>query len=161
MATTKMAAVAKKKTPRAKPRTYQARVSNAGLNAAIAKLKTDTGWSEADLVREALKEYIDRERLRDDIAAMDQRFGATVDRLIKMQQLMRSEMGVLVAFMHEFSGLYLFHTMEPPKDIREAAAADAARRHEIFMRRVEQAWSGGNPLDALAREDVEPQEGDA
>jgi hypothetical protein len=143
-----------------KPRFVRTRLNNPGLIEGYNKVQEETGWTDADIVREAIKEYIDRERLRDDIAAMDQRFGATVDRLIKMQRTMRSEMAVLVAFMHEFSGLYLFHTVEPPEDVREAAAADAARRHDIFIRRVERAWTGGNPLDELATaEDREPGTG--
>lgn len=135
-------------------RTLKARVSDAPLLKKLDALKAQYGLNESSLLREALRDYVDRERMRDEIAAMDQRFGATLDKLIKMQRTMRSEMAVLVAFMHEFSGLYLFHTVEPPKDVRAAAAADAARRHAIFMRRVEQAWSGGNPLDTLAREDA-------
>jgi len=143
----------KKRTPRIKPRIVKTRLNNPGLLESFQKIQQESGWTEADIVREAIKEYVDRERLRDDIAAMDQRFGATVDRLIKMQRTMRSEMAVLVAFMHEFSGLYLFHTVEPPEDVRDAAAANAARRHEIFIRRVERAWTGGNPLDELATAD--------
>jgi len=142
-----------KKASKVVPRTFQARVSNASLLESLAKLQSETGWTESDLIREALKEYVHRERMRDEIAAMDERFGATVNRLIRMQRTMRSEMAVLVAFMHEFSGLYLFHTMEPPEDARAAAAADAARRHEIFMRRVERAYNGGNLLDELATAD--------
>ncbi|MFC4526236.1 ribbon-helix-helix protein, CopG family [Dyella halodurans] len=140
-------------TNRAKPsaaRTLKARVSDAALLDKVTAIKKANGLNDSDLLREALRDYVDRERMRDEIAAMDQRFGATVDRLIKMQRVMRAEIGVLVAFMHEFSGLYLFHTMEPPVDVRQAAAADAARRHEIFMRRVEGAWTGGNPLESLA-----------
>ena len=142
-----------KKASKVAPRTFQARVSNASLLESLAKLQSETGWTESDLIREALKEYVHRERMRDEISAMDERFGATVNRLIKMQRTMRSEMAVLVAFMHEFSGLYLFTTMEPPEDVRGAAAADAARRHEIFMRRVERAYNGGNLLDELATAD--------
>ena len=139
-----------KKASKVAPRTFQARVSNASLLESLAKLQSETGWTESDLIREALKEYVHRERMRDEIAAMDERFGATVNRLIRMQRTMRSEMAVLVAFMHEFSGLYLFHTVEPPVDVRQSAAADAQRRHEIFLRRVEKAYRGGNPLDELA-----------
>jgi len=142
-----------KKSSATTARTLKARVSDASLLKKLDALKVQHGLNESSLLREALRDYVDRERMRDEIAAMDQRFGATVDRLIKMQRVMRSEMAVLVAFMHEFSGLYLFHTPEPPKDVREAAAADAARRHEIFMRRVESAWTQGNPLDSLAHEE--------
>jgi hypothetical protein len=91
---------------------------------------------------------------------MDKRFGSTLKRLAQKQNVMRSEMAVLVAFMHEFSGLYLFTTVEPPEDVRDGAAADAARRHKIFMRRVFKAYSGGNPLDEMATADEDDAEGE-
>jgi hypothetical protein len=50
--------------------------------------------------------------------------------------------------------------MDPPEDVREAAAANAARRHKIFMRRVESAWAQGNPLDSLAHADEEAHRAD-
>lgn len=138
------------------PRTIKARVSDAALLAKMSSVQKANGLNDSELLREALRDYIDRERMRDEIAAMDERFGATVDRLIKMQRIVRAEIGVLVAFMHEFSGLYLFHTPEPPVEIRNAAASDAARRHGIFMRRVQNAWTNGNPLDQLTS-DVEAE----
>ena len=131
-------------------RTIKARISDVRLLAKLEDVKKSHGLNDSDVIREALRDYIDRERIRDEIAAMDERFGATIDRLVRMQRVMRSEMEVLVAFMHEFSGLYLFHTPEPPAEIRQAAAADAARRHGILMRRVQSAWAGGNPLGELA-----------
>jgi hypothetical protein len=135
-------------------RTIKARLSDTAMLGKLEKLKADKGWNDSDLLREALREYFDRERLRDDLATMDKRFGTTLKRLTQKQNVMRSEMAVLMAFMHEFSGLYLFHTVEPPVDVRQSAAADAQRRHAIFLRRVERAYSGGNPLDELAMADA-------
>ena len=145
----------KQAAPKIAARTLQARVSDQGLLATIDRLMKETGWTEADFVRTALREYADRDRLRDDIAAMDERFGATINRLMDLFRVTRDEVAVIVAFMHEFSGMYLFNTPEPPEDVRAAAAADAQRRHEILMRRVAAAFSGGNSLGSIALSELE------
>jgi hypothetical protein len=148
----------KKKPERVPARTLRARVSDAGLLASVDKLMKETGYTEADLIREALREYGDRERLRDDLASIRESVGMTLNRLIKQQNTMRAEITVLVAFMERFSALYLFNTPEPPAEIRDAAAADAERRHKILLRHVAESFQSGNLLDAIATEEAESRE---
>ena len=88
-----------KKTTVVTSRTIKARLSDTAMLGKLEKLKADKGWNDSDLLREALKEYLERERLRDDLATMDKRFGSTLKRLAQKQNVMRSEMAVLVAFM--------------------------------------------------------------
>lgn len=85
-----------KKTTVVSSRTIKARLSDTAMLGKLEKLKADKGWNDSDLLREALKEYLERERLRDEIATMDKRFGATLKRLAQKQNVMRSEMAVLV-----------------------------------------------------------------
>lgn len=145
----------KKKKERIAARTLRARVSDAGLLESVDKLMKETGYTEADLVREAIREYADRERLRDDLAAIRESVGMTLNRLIQQQNTMRAEVTVLVAFMERFSALYLFNTPEPPEDMREAAAVDAERRHRILLRHVAESFQSGNLLDAIATEEAQ------
>jgi len=152
MATTKPP---KKKKERIAARTLRARVSDAGLLGNVERLMKETGYTEAELVREAIREYADRERLRDDLAAIRESVGMTLNRLIKQQNTMRAEVTVLVAFMERFSALYLFNTPEPPEETREAAAVDAERRHKILLRHVAESFQSGNLLDAIATEEAE------
>ncbi|MFC5437304.1 hypothetical protein ACFPME_12100 [Rhodanobacter umsongensis] len=72
-----------KKSSATTARTLKARVSDASMLRKLDALKVQHGLNESSLLREALRDYVDRERMRDEIAAMDRRFGATVDRLIK------------------------------------------------------------------------------
>ena len=59
-------------------RTLKARVSDAPLLKKLDALKVQYGLNESSFLREALRDYVARARMRDELTAMDERFASRV-----------------------------------------------------------------------------------
>lgn len=130
-------------------RTLQIRVPQA-LYDAFERAAQERGGTVSAAGREAIREWIDRERVwkeRDDLEA---RIAATMSRVMKDTLLVRNDMHLLMAFFDAFLRSYYLHTPPVPRDAIDAASVSAHDRYEKLMKQIPSLLQEGSGISMLA-----------
>jgi hypothetical protein len=123
-------------TPKTKPTAspkdnrHSIRINDPELYDAIERTAKERGWAISDLYREAIKEYLGRDQLKDDLAEFEKRVAASHRAVTKEQRRMRNDIEVMLALFDVFARSYFLHTPSVPPEAVETAAKDGWQRYE-------------------------------
>lgn len=118
---------------------------------AIAK---ERGGTVQAAIREAVRDYVNRESLIAERDALEARIAGTLSRTRKDIGLVRNEVHVLMALVDRFIRSYLLHTPPVPADAMDAQAATASDRYQKLMREIPAALQNGDALSAFFASDA-------
>lgn len=111
------------------------------------------GGTPSAAAREAIREWVDRERVWSQRDDLEERIAATMTRVMKDIVLVRNDIHVQMAFFDAYMRSYFLHTPPVPREALDAAAAAAQDRYEKLLKQVPQLLQdGGGFADLLADE---------
>lgn len=119
------------------------------LDAKLTELVQERGGSKQAAIREAVRDYINREALIAERDALEARIAGSLSRTRKDIGLVRNELHVLMAFVDRFVRSYLLHTPPVPAEAMDAQAATASDRYQKLMREIPTALQNGDSLSAF------------
>lgn len=131
---------------------HTVRISDAELLQAIEGAAKEKGWAVADLYREAVKEYLGRDRLREEFAAFEKRVAASHRAVTREQRRIKNDLEVMLALFDLFARSYFMHTPPVPPEAVDLASKEAWERYEKMRSQVAQMVRAGSGVLAIATE---------
>lgn len=150
-AATRTAKTAKTKSP-----VHSVYNSDSELRGAIEALAKEREWSISDVYKEAVKEYLGKDRLRQEFGEFEKRIAASYRAMTKEQRRIRNDLEIFMAMFDLFIRSYFVHTPSVPPEAVEFAAADGWQRYEKLISQLpEMMRSGGGALGAAMAANME------
>ncbi len=100
----------------------------------------------AVIVKDAVRQYLDRDRQSNLLEGVEERLVATMTRVLRELRVMRNDQHLTMAFVDTLAQTFLLHTPPLPPDAVEAAAASATVRHGKYTRAVVGQLQGSEGL---------------
>lgn len=143
-----------KTNPNARPKDnrHSIRINDPELYDSIERTAKERGWAISDLYREAIKEYLGRDQLKDDLAEFEKRVAASHRAVTKEQRRMRNDLEVMLALFDLFARSYFLHTPSVPPEAAEMAAQDGWRRYEKMRKQIAEMVRAQSGTLAIAKE---------
>ena len=116
----------------------------------LEALLAERGGTRAAAVREAVRDWLQEERRRDEHDHLEARIAGSLSRTRKEISLVRNDVHVLMAFFDRFVRSYLVHTPPVPSEALDAQAVTANERYHKLMRDIPSALQNGEGLTALS-----------
>ncbi|MDI9239451.1 hypothetical protein QLQ15_11105 [Lysobacter sp. LF1] len=116
------------------------------LEAQAEALARSRGHTFSTVMRDALREHLDRERQLDEMAALERRLVGSMTRVMKDVRIVRNDVHLTMAFINTLAESYLLHTPPLPDEAVDVAAASATDRYRKFLKRVVSNLQGGEGL---------------
>lgn len=130
-----------------KPPTVQRTIRFPGAaDAELERLAGARGTAVAVIVKEAVRQYLDRERQHDALEGIEARLVATMTRVLRELRVVRNDQHLTMAFVDTLAQTFLLHTPPIPPEAVEAAAASATERHGKYTRAVVGQLQGSDGL---------------
>ena len=120
-----------------------------GMLQKLEALLAERGGTRAAAVREAVRDWLQEERRRDEQDHLEARIAGSLSRTRKEISLVRNDVHVLMAFFDRFVRSYLVHTPPVPSEAIDAQAATASERYHKLMCDIPSALQNGEGLAAL------------
>lgn len=107
------------------------------------------GGSIADLVNEAVEQFIATKRQETSLEEFERKVGDTVGRLAREVRSQNNSVQFLMAFFDCYVRSYLLHTPSVPNDALDAQASSAHERYRKLMDQVPKALSNSEGITAV------------
>lgn len=116
------------------------------IDGELEQLARGRGTPVAVIVKDAVRQYLDRDRQSNLLEGVEERLVATMTRVLRELRVMRNDQHLTMAFVDTLAQTFLLHTPPLPPDAVEAAAASATVRHGKYTRAVVGQLQGSEGL---------------
>ena len=131
---------------------HTVRITDPELLAAIEGECKERGWGYSDLYREAMKEYLGRQKLHEELAEFEKRIAASHRAVTREQRRIRNDISVMLGLFDLFARSYFLHTPSVPPEAMDMAAADGWQRYEKMRSQLAAMVRGGGSVLGIAAE---------
>lgn len=135
-----------------KSKQHGIRISDATLLGEIEAAAKERGWAISDLYREAVKEYLGKDRIREELAEFEKRIAGSHRAVTKEQRRIGNQLDVMLALFDLFARSYFMHTPSVPPEAVELASAEGWQRYEKMRNQVAQMVRSTSGVLAVAAE---------
>jgi hypothetical protein len=130
---------------------YSVYISDTDLGNAINEaVKSKTGWSYGDLFREAVIDYLRRDKIREELVELEKRQAASFSAMIKETRRVRGDLQIMLAFLDLFSKVYLLHTPKVPAEAQKESAINAKERYEKLIKQLPEVLQSAHGLVSVS-----------
>ncbi|QYY27523.1 hypothetical protein [Diaphorobacter sp. MNS-0] len=131
---------------------HTVQVTDPEFKEAVEKAAKDKGWAIADVYREAVREYLGRDRLREEFAEFEKRVAASHRAVTREQRRIKNDLEVMLALFDLFTRSFFLHTPAVPPEAIDLASKEAWERYEKLRAQVAQMVRAGSGVLAIAAE---------
>jgi len=121
------------------------------LTEKIESTAHERGWSISEVYREAIKDFFDKERLREEFSSYREMMESSFGETSKQINQLRNDMQVMMAFFDLFAKSYYLHTPAVPADAVELAIMNAKQRYEKLLKQLPEVIQGRHPTNGSYR----------